>query len=258
MDKRFIYKLDFTSNPDCEHSRLYVFPGKKIYEYYEANHYQDSMKKILENYHPSELVCEPALQELCHPYGIETEDFNNFRSFDLIRHFYELHEDRPMDDLSTDILAFHYCEAVKSFLDAKPWENALKFKSKISGNIEREEYILCDNKDDGGIIFSENEQSLKELAKDRKNLPLHNCSITEFRSTPTNGVDAMKRAMGLNCVPIPFGYRDREIFWPEDIELAIIICTLSAISLLTKNENFAYSELVLDYLEILVNVEKIH
>ena len=260
MAKHFIYKLDHAAETQEKTIFLYLHPGVQGPEMFHASSFESAFDKILKIYSKEELICEPALKKIGETKGIQSDNFDRFRVLDLCQNLYDNLDEEPMDEIENTALILHFVEAVKMFFNAEPWIHNKVFETDVSGNMDYNSLVFCFGKGDRGLFFLDHdfdEYELKTLANDPNSTlfeSLDDLSMIEFRKGPKFAIDALQRSVGLDFLPVPFHAIDGEMVRVGDFELADMICTMRAISLLNNEEKSSYSELKIEDIDILVNV----
>lgn len=226
-----------------------VFPGRDGNDAYYAADDDSAIANILHDYEAGELVCEEALAEAGKRFGIEAQPLSQIAAHGLALFALDRFPGKPFQSITEEGLIYHFCTTVSRYFAwlHTPREFALQpLRLHVSGTVEFVTDVYLHDSESAADFLSIMMEKADTASTSDPVLPMElkqydRMSVARY-STPGFIVDALRRAHGLDFIPIPSVVAKGESRPVTDMQLAILFSTLNAICFLENDSDIGSSE----------------
>ena len=259
---RYIMKIAPLSYEVESFSRYIVFPGNEGKTLFFAPDDKSALDQILYEYPLAELTAEEPLQDVAKDYNLPVRPLSETAAHGLSLFVLDLLHGEPYQHITEDGLVYRFCQVVREFRRFSRDHNSIdRVKLQISGSISFQTNVyLFPTGNDGVFIVILMEIPVKHGTSGRlepDDLVETDRIWAEVHSGPESILDALRRAHSLDVIPIPYQRSHGVDGKVQDMHLAVLISTLSAISSLKDGNEVATSEFKIAGYEINATVERL-
>ena len=225
-----------------------VFPGRGGDDTYYAADDAAAIANILGDYQAQELVCEEGLTEVCHHFGIEAKPLSPIAALGLDLFAFDRFPGRPFQAITEETLVNQFCAMAKRHFEVLSQGREFLYgplRLRVSGTVEFVTDLYLHQPEGEGDFFTlMMEKAPVDAAQApfpaRLLQPYDRLSIAR-REGPAFIVDALRRAHGLDFIPVPWCIQKGKTGGVADMQLAVLLSTLDAISYLKKSGDIGIS-----------------
>lgn len=249
MDKDFVFRIGPFESAEGLTYFYYVYPGQEEDFLFVANSDEEGFEKILENYSPDELECEPELAEIGAHYGIPVGELTLRRSYNILLMGLESLEEEHFREVSRGGLIYQFSGTAADFWQAQPWSHAfaklpLQFVFDGSINLTLYGFVMGEGKQEYGLALYKTREDLKTMIALARGGLLQDASDIDsfgvlFHDEPPYAVHAMQRAHGIDKVPVPVMVQDKKRCFITDLDILALAAALEAVSVMDDGMEFA-------------------
>jgi hypothetical protein len=249
MQQNYIMRLGPLDKPEGAFYEYIVFPGRPENNTYYGADAEAAIANILFDYRPEELVCEELLAEVGRRSGLAARPLSLIAAHGLALFALDRFPGRPFQDITEETLVYHFCAVAKRHFELLSDERAYLYRPlrlKVSGTIEFvTDVYLHPLQNEGDFISIMMEKALIDPTRESVEAdalkPYDRISAARY-ATPAFIANALHRAHHLDFIPIPARRAKGETGRVADLQLAILVSTLNAISYLQESHDTGKSQ----------------
>jgi len=225
-----------------------VFPGREGNDAYYAADDESAIANILHDYEASELVCEEGLADAGGRFGIAAKPLSQIAALGLDLFAFDRFPGAPFKNITEESLVHQFCAAAKHHFELLSQGREFLYQPlrvRVSGTVEFvTDLYLHKLQGEGEFLSLMMEKAPAGLAP----VPvppalLQSCdrlSIARHQG-PAFIADALHRAHGLDFIPVPWRTVRGETAGVADMQLAVLVATLNAISCIEESGDIGTS-----------------
>jgi hypothetical protein len=225
-----------------------VFPGRQGKSAYYAADDESAIANILYDYEVSELVCEEGLAEAGGRFGIAAKPLSQIAALGLDLLAFERFPGAPFKSINEETLVHQFCTAAKQHFEVLSQGREFLYQPlrvRVSGAVEFVTDLYLHKLQGEGEFFS------LMMEKAPAGLAPASVPVTLLQSCdrlwiarhqgPAFIADALRRAHGLDFIPVPWRTVKGKTAGVADMQLAVLISTLNAISCISERGDIGTS-----------------
>ncbi|MEZ5875591.1 MAG: hypothetical protein R3D30_12470 [Hyphomicrobiales bacterium] len=241
-DKDFVFRLGpMPGQCNCLNI-YYIYPGQPNNYAFTARDDEMAWQRIVRDYDPSLLACEEELMGPATPKGVACEPYDKYTSRALVIAAFDNLPKHPLRNVKNENLISDFVLAVCEYLDSDYAKGSIGFGSmtaKFVGEpgIRTRATLQQTSKEKQYLEFVfDNLQWLEgRLAESTEQGQQIRFGVN-FQNSPDFAVDAMRRAVGMGSLPMPFLGTGSEDGTPNDLIMLLLISALTALSYLKSDQ----------------------
>lgn len=241
LQEHFVFKLGPLDKSDGVFFVYYVFPAP-------SDDY--AVDRILETYDAENLVFEPKLKDIANEIGARVEEHSPNTAHELALMAYEHLHGSPVRKIKYDSLLYHFAQSVLNFYRSEPWNKSWSsqpLQIEISGNYEITSWcFIHPHSEDREELFSilfEVVDNVDEFTTEFSSIKNRSRMTVLAKSEPEFAVGAMRRAHGLNFLPLPYILDNGVEILVTDLQISILTTALTALVSLATEESSPSSKI---------------
>lgn len=261
MARQFVFGIGPVQATDGATSYFRVYPGEADKLVYVAPMAAAALARILHDYAAADLECEPALAEAAAAFGLPVGAIDDQRAHAIALAAFDVMDERLMGGVEREGLIFQFGRAAKRFLGSAPWRRTLAVRPmtiEVLGSMSaRMTGVLFGAEVPGLGLFDDAGTLDAAVASMRAGDAGRAAALARLgvrlEDAPAFAVDAMRRAHGLDRVPIPLVVDRKRRRMPGDADIGTLAAAMIAVSLLEDGATVAHGTVRVEDVEFVVN-----
>lgn len=260
MTRSHVMRLGPLDRKDGVFFEYIVFPGRGENQTYFAPDDRTGIEAVLDDYAPGELVCEDALAGAAAKFGIAAAPLDRIAAHGLALYVYDRVPGRPFQAITEQGLIYQFAHVVAQFRAAGIADDILDrpMRLQIEGTIE---FVtdLYFHTDAGSPAMMTMMMEKAVVTGDAKIPPVtrledYDRLWVDCLDGPAFALEALKRAHGLDVVPVPWCRQKGDVGPVVDMHLALLVAIFTAAADLTVAEDTALANFRIKEYEVRATV----